>query len=359
MIETIPCKIIKEADGDVATVYLYGFIGQAPGMYDDTRKDEDITDIAFLKTMQDLEKRGVQRVNVRINSPGGSMLHMDGIISLMQSSKMEVHTWVDGMAASAAADIFLAAKKDCRHMAKNGKLMIHTPMNGVYGPAKKMRQMADTLDKFESGAIAQMANDTGMAEEEIKSRFYDGEDHWMTAKEAFEMGLTAGVENYNAETPPVIETQKQNDVVKLFKQLFTAAFPEKSVQVAEPVQILEEMNIENLKTSVTNGEIALADVTKFLQEQGYTVEKAAAAPAADPAPAVDVAKVVEDAVAPLKALIDSMQKKLDTTPGAGPAVPMANADPAGDPDADEEELMKISKSHAEAAKTWSNPFSHI
>ena len=59
------------------------------------------------RTLKKLDEDGVKTVHIRINSEGGSVKHMDGIIALMQGSQMEVHTWVDGTAASAAADIFL------------------------------------------------------------------------------------------------------------------------------------------------------------------------------------------------------------------------------------------------------------
>src|SRR3990167_3488302 len=118
----IPNKIIKEDNGDTATVYLYGVIGQRDWWGEG---EEDITQTAFLKVLKDFEKAGKKRLDVRINSVGVSTLHMDGIMSLMQSSSMEVHTWNDGLAASAGADIFFAAKKERRHVAKNSKLMVH------------------------------------------------------------------------------------------------------------------------------------------------------------------------------------------------------------------------------------------
>lgn len=362
--KNFPHKILKEDDGDNATVYLYGFIGQRSWWGDN---EEDITDVAFLKVLKESEKAGKKRLDVRINSVGGSMLHMDGIISLMQSSSMEVHTWVDGLAASAAADIFLAAKKDRRHMAKNGKLMIHAPSTSAYGTAKVLRDAADMLDVFEAGAIAKMASDTGMTEEEVKAKYYDGADHWMSAKQAVEAGFVNQVEDYEAQDMPkdpekmsLAQLQQyfsgpsKEAEIGWFKKLFTAAFPDKLHQeVAEPIKEEEVMNIENLKDSVTNGEIALDDVTKYLEEQGYTVEKAAPAPAPVETPAVDIAKIVSDAVNPLKAQIEALQKKLDTTPGEStPALPVAASDPAAqtDPEEDDPILKKAQEVFAKAAK---------
>jgi len=333
ILKHIPNKIIKEDDGDNATVYLYGIIGQR----DWWDGEQDITDVAFLKVLKDFEKAGKKRLDVRINSVGGSMLHMDGIISLMQSSSMEVHTWVDGLAASAAADIWLAAKKERRHIAKNGKLMIHSPSTYAVGPAKVLREAADMLDVFEAGAIAQMASDTGMTEEEVKAMYYDGDDHWMSAKQTVEAGFATAVEDYEAQQMPqdpekmstaellkFYEPTKETDERSLLEKIIAAVTPQKVA--AEPVspEKKEDMNLENLKASFGK-EISAEDVAKLLAEHGYDVAKKAEAEAA---PVVDVAKIVADALAPLRAEVERLQKQLDTTPGSvGPTPAKAAGDP--------------------------------
>lgn len=367
----IPNKIIKEDNGDAATVYLYGVIGQC----DWWDGEQDITDVAFLKVLKDFEKAGKKRLDVRINSIGGSMLHMDGIIALMQSSNMEVHTWVDGLAASAAADIFLAAKKERRYMAKNGKLMIHAPSTYAYGTAKALRDAADMLDVFEDGAIAQMASDTGMTEEDVKATYYDGADHWLSARQAVEAKFITAVEDYEAQQmPDDPEKMSHADLLKFYQptkeaneepgwlgKLISAIAPQKAA-VAEPVspEKNEEMNLENLKASIGK-EISAEEVAQLLQENGYEVaKKAAAQPAAEP---VDVAKIVEDALAPLKAEVERLQKKLDTTPGSvGPTPAKAAGDPpsgeGGDP-TDLDALKALAAQDAEIVKGRNNPFSRV
>lgn len=375
MIKHIPNKILKEDNGDDgAVVYLYGIIGQRSWWGDD---EEDITDVAFLRTLKEFEKAGKKRLDVRINSVGGSMLHMDGIISLMQSSSMEVHTWVDGLAASAAADIWLSAKKEYRHIAKNGKLMIHSPSTAAWGTAKVLRAAADMLDVFEAGAIAQMSSDTGMTEEEVKAMYYDGEDHWMSAKQCMEAGFVTSMEDYEAEkmpkdpekmTPtqllqfyqPTHTPNKEADEPSWLGKLIAAVTPQKvAAEPVSPVKIDEEMNLDNLKASIGT-DIQEDEVVQLLKDLGYDVAKTAA-PAE--APAVDVSKIVADAMAPLKAEIEKLQKQLDTTPGsAGPTVAKAAGDPPsgeGDTASDAEAMKELAAADAAAAKNWSNPFSRV
>jgi ATP-dependent protease ClpP protease subunit len=370
----IPNKIIKEDNGDNATVYLYGVIGQR----DWWDGEQDITDVAFLKVLKDFEKAGKKRLDVRINSIGGSMLHMDGIIALMQSSSMEVHTWVDGLAASAAADIFLAAKKERRHIARNGKLMIHAPSTYAYGTSKALRDAADMLDVFEDGAIAQMAADTGMSEEDVKSTYFDGADHWLSARQAVDAGFVTAVEDYEAQQMPkdpekmsaaellkFYQPTKETDERSLLDKIIAAVTPQKvaAEPVSPPVKIDEEMNIENFKAAFGK-EISKEDVTKFLQEQGFEVTQKAEEAAA---PAVDVAKAAADAVAaaikPLQDEIAAMKLVMDKTPGSvGPIPAKAAGDPPsgeGDGNTDAEAMKTLAAADVAAAKNWSNPFARV
>ena len=188
-----------DKEGNTGELYLYGYIGQKADPFYGEDPDEDITDKAVVKAIRELEKQ-TGRINIRINSPGGSVMHGDPIITAIRNSKAEIHTYVDGIAASMAFDIWAAAKN--RHASINSKLMIHATGGFAFGTAKDMRAAADMLDKFDQSAISTFADATGMSEEEIKKEFYeDYADHWLTAKDALEMGLIDEIENYETALP--------------------------------------------------------------------------------------------------------------------------------------------------------------
>lgn len=199
-------RVVTAQNSDAADIYMYGFIGQM-GFYDD---EEDITDIAVVKAIRELESQN-KRINIRINSPGGSVLHGDPIIAAIKNSTAEIHTYVDGMAASMAFDIWVASKN--RHASAHSKLMVHATSTVAFGTAKDMRAAAEMLDKFDETSIASFAAATGMSEDETKSRFYDYEDHWLTAKDALSMGLIPEIEQY-ATINPIDEPEKMS-----FRQL--------------------------------------------------------------------------------------------------------------------------------------------
>lgn len=204
--------LTSEKNQSEADLYLYGYIGQEKWFDDDNT--EAITDIAVVKAIKDLEKN-YSRINIRINSPGGSVMHGDPIIAAMRQSRAEIHTYNDGMAASMAADIWMAGK--VRHMSTHSKMMIHATSGIAFGTAEDMLSAAAMLEKFDQTSIASMALATGMKEEEIRRKFYDYKDHWITAKEAVTYGFISEVEDY-AATSPIAEPEKMN-----FRQLLAYA----------------------------------------------------------------------------------------------------------------------------------------
>jgi ATP-dependent Clp endopeptidase proteolytic subunit ClpP len=228
-----------DKEGNTGELYLYGYIGQKADPFYGEDPEEDITDKAVVKAIRELEKQ-TGRINIRINSPGGSVMHGDPIITAIRNSKAEIHTYVDGIAASMAFDIWAAAKN--RHASINSKLMIHATGGFAFGTAKDMRAAADMLDKFDQSAISTFADATGMSEEEIKKEFYeDYADHWLTAKDALEMGLIAEIENYETALP--VQNPEKYSYRELLEQatkFYTDAEQAKETKKAERQKIEEE-----------------------------------------------------------------------------------------------------------------------
>jgi ATP-dependent Clp protease protease subunit len=189
-------KVATSADGEAGELFLYGYIGQEKWWEDDPT--ESLTDIAVVQAIRELEGK-YKRINVRINSPGGSVMHGDPIITALRQSSAEIHTYNDGIAASMAADIWMVGKY--RHMATHSKLMIHATSAIAIGTAQDMMDAAAMLEKFDQTSIASMALATGMDEDDIKKQFYDYKDHWLTARDAKNMGIIEKVEDYTVNAP--------------------------------------------------------------------------------------------------------------------------------------------------------------
>ena len=329
---TIPSKVLTKVDGTVGTMRLYGIIGQNE-YWNEERKQLAITDVEIVQKLEEIEAAGATRCNVRLNSPGGSVFHGDGIISALKDSSMDVHVYVDGMAASMAADIFLSIKKENRHMTSNSKMMIHAPMDGAFGNAKKHRLTAEKLEAFEDAAIAKMVEDTGMKAEDVRAQFYDGEDHWLTSKKAVELGFISKVETYESESIDGVEKMSHADVMKLFFQ--TSKLEENIFQ--KTFSRLQKVFGGDKHNSQTNDDDmkTVEDIQKAI-EAGTIDEKAllaaigaekkaAPTPPANPAPApttepkteASVEDAIKAAIAPLMAKIEKLEKAPAATPTTG------------------------------------------
>lgn len=315
-----------------ASILLYGYIGQDE-WWDEDRKEELITDIAFIQKLGELESR-YQRINIRINSPGGSVYHGDAIIAAIRNCKAEIHTYNDGMAASIAAVIWLAGHQ--RHMSSNAKLMLHSTSTIEMGTAKDFRSTADKLDIFDQASAAVIAAATGMEEDEVTQQFFDYEDHWYTAKQAVEMGLIEKIEEYQAEgAPEEVEQMTYTQLVRHFGQRgdkvaqnWLSQIASRLGNVFQPAPIATQsiflqqkpnsMNIQEFQSSLENGDIKLGDVIQHLTSNGYTVQapKTPEQQIADQMTST-VTDAVQAAISPLNDKISELEGKL-TELGAKP-----------------------------------------
>lgn len=227
-------KVLSSKGADSADILLYGFIGQ-DYWWDEKLDEESITDIAFIKTIRELEK-DFDRINIRINTPGGSVYHGDPIITAIRNSTAEIHTYNDGVCASMGFDIWLAG--NIRHMSINSKLMCHATSSYQVGTAEDMRDAAERLEIFDNAAVDTFEQVSTLKEEEIRERFYnDYKDHWLTAKMAKEIGLIKEIEDYEVEE---IETEKtlKDEIVKSITTIEV---------VTEQVELTTEEMITKLK----------------------------------------------------------------------------------------------------------------
>jgi ATP-dependent Clp protease, protease subunit len=331
-------QVMTTATGDTADLYLYGMIGQ-DYWYDSQLKDESLTDLAVVKKIKELESQ-VSRINIRINSPGGSVYHGGPIISAILESTAEVHTYIDGIAASMAANIW--AVGHIRHANSNSKLMIHNVSAVAMGNALDMMTVAEQLEAFDASAIASFAEATGMTEDEVRAKFYDYKDHWLTANDLVELGFVAKIDQYpaKAELPQNVEQMAYNDIVKFFtqqdndniephsllQQLRDKIFSRAKRQTPAPDIVQpqnSDMKIEEFNQSL-GGDLPVDAVAEALRQQGFTVEKTADPATPEPAaaaaePVQDITQAVAAAVAPLFQKIESLEgqiKQLGDMPGA-------------------------------------------
>ena len=201
---------------DRQSLLLYGDIGD----YDDVRSG----DIA-----RELMNAGGKQIDVRINSNGGEVYCGIAIFNALRNSDADINIYIDGIAASMASVIALCGKHV--EMSKYARLMLHSVSGGCYGNKKDMQKCIDEITSLEDTLCDMYAKKTGLSAEEVKDKYFDGEDHWLTAEEAMTMGFIDGI--YDAD--PVPEDSTPEQIYSIFNN-----------RLEEP-QTKEKMNIEELK----------------------------------------------------------------------------------------------------------------
>lgn len=124
-------------------------------------------------------------IDLRLNSPGGSVFDAVAIYNALQRHDGTITVWIDGIAASAASYVAMAGDEIV--MPENAFLMIHDPSGLVMGTAADMREMADTMDKIAGSMIRGYAARSGRTEEEITTLM--AAETWFDAADALAAGL--------------------------------------------------------------------------------------------------------------------------------------------------------------------------
>jgi ATP-dependent Clp endopeptidase proteolytic subunit ClpP len=135
---------------------------------------------------EDLQELGnIKSLNIRINSPGGSVTDGNAIYNIIRNHAAYVTVSIDGIALSMGSVIAMAG--DHIEMADNALFMIHNPYGGAMGDADEMRKTADVMDKMKKTLLSAYTKQTGLSEDVISGMMDD--ETWLDADEALEQGF--------------------------------------------------------------------------------------------------------------------------------------------------------------------------
>ena len=135
---------------------------------------------------EDLNALGdVSKIKLRINSNGGSVFAAIAIMNMLKNHKAEVHTYIDGIAASAASVIAMAGDKI--FMNTGSLFMVHQAMSYAFGNAMELKEVADTLEKITDNIIDIYQLRTKADREKLVDIVY--KETYLTAEESKELGF--------------------------------------------------------------------------------------------------------------------------------------------------------------------------
>lgn len=184
----------KDSTGEL---FIYSDIGAS--FWGDGITAQDVAD----KLSGDL--KGVKDLHVYVNSYGGDVFEGKAILNQLRRFDGAVTVHIDGIAASAATVVAMAASPGRLLMADNATMMIHEASSFAVGNAGDMREVADILDK-ENGAIADIyAHRSGLPAPTYWTPGANGatglmaDETWMNAEEALAAKLIDKIEVPDAE----------------------------------------------------------------------------------------------------------------------------------------------------------------
>tara|TARA_B100001173_G_scaffold215092_1_gene185731 strand:- start:293 stop:916 length:624 start_codon:yes stop_codon:yes gene_type:complete len=141
------------------------------------------------------------KVILRVNSMGGDLYAAFLVVDTIREMNHDVHTIVDGVAASAATIITMAGTVGFRTMHEHSRMLLHMPKMTVAGSSmielgdlqvyeKNMKSTVDAIKKFYKTSCA-----TNITDEDLDK--YLATDIWYTANKCKECGFVDAVIKYN------------------------------------------------------------------------------------------------------------------------------------------------------------------
>ena len=159
--------------------------------------DETMASIACASLHYMASSKPGEKIEVYVNSPGGSVLAGLAIYDTMRSIDCPIKTIGVGMQASMGS--ILLASGDERYMAENSKLMIHQISGGSEGKASSMEiSLAFSQDLHED------LKNIYVRHIGLNHKFWDKaleHDTWLTAQQALKMGFIHGIAEVKRNAP--------------------------------------------------------------------------------------------------------------------------------------------------------------
>ena len=153
----------------------------------DEINDHTLTDfIIRMRSLLQHRKDKTAPVNLMINSPGGDIYEMFGIIDYIESLDVKVNTVCRGRAFSAAA-IILTCGTGKRMMSKRSTVMFHQSSSFLGGKMSDITAFLDNVKSLEKIIYAMLAEKTNQDADWWKNKMQS--DMFLTADELLEIGV--------------------------------------------------------------------------------------------------------------------------------------------------------------------------
>lgn len=211
---------VEAKDGE-ATIWIYDAIGEMFG-----------PDAVTAKGVRDRLQafRGIDKLTIRINSPGGMVDDAVAIHTLLSEYKAEKVTKIDGVAASAAT--ILIPRDSKVRIAQGAKMMIHNPWSVAVGDWREMAAASKVAKQYADSAAQMYSARTGKTVEEVQAAM-DATTYFL-GQEAVDWGLADDMGDESS-----VAAKSAESVVAQAMVVAQLAF---AAMVAQPTEQREKTN---------------------------------------------------------------------------------------------------------------------
>lgn len=214
-------RLVAQDSGDEPSAFdllIFNAIG-------DPWSEETTWAKAFTEELWKLPK-SVRRLNIHINSPGGSVAEAQAIYSALADHQSEKVVYIDGIAASAATIPAMVGHRV--FIRSNANMMIHSPMAIAFGNANAMRDAISMLESVTESIVNVYQKKSGLDRDELRALMEA--ETWFTAEQAVKRGFADEVRGVikaaaSTENGHVIFNGTEFDL-GAFRYRKTPAFPE-------------------------------------------------------------------------------------------------------------------------------------
>jgi ATP-dependent protease ClpP protease subunit/predicted DNA-binding protein YlxM (UPF0122 family) len=189
----------------------------------------------------------VKCINVRINSPGGSVQDGLSICSAILNSEIPCDTYIDGMAYSMAGVIAMCGRN--RYMVDYGTFMMHNAQGG---------SDENVLDLITNSLAKIFERNTNLTMDKCKSLM--AAETWMDSSQCLSMGLIDSIINTNKQKPEV-----SNNSIKELYNFYNKLITNKMTNLTNLLKLSNDASETSIVEAVTAKDTAIETLRQEIE----------------------------------------------------------------------------------------------
>jgi len=174
--------IVEERGKSIVIMDVFSKLVQERIIFIDEPIDDELAN-GVIAQMLYLDSVNHQRIDIYINTPGGSIYDGLAVYDVAHLIKSPIRTICVGMAASMGAILMLMGTERCA--TKHARIMLHQPSGGAIGTADDIEITHEEIQKLKKEMYDIVEEKTFLTN--VETLFKN--DVWYTAVEALEYGL--------------------------------------------------------------------------------------------------------------------------------------------------------------------------